>query len=308
MKVQPLFWISLLVASLGNSHLYAQRKVENFGISFAQFSTSEVVDTMGSKAYQDLKVGTQEGILFGNIPTQLGKHTRLNHYLEYSALRFMYDQWPGDLASNERPNYVHSIQYALSLQQSLGKSWTALVQIQPGLASDFQSTISGDDFTLQGGAWLRKSFGREKTSWIGFGLSYNNLLGEGQFLPILDVYWESPHFLINGFLPQYGEFYYLPYPWLQIGLAGRIRGNQYSLDIARSQANSPMRELQYSVIYGGPSLAFNFYKNLKFTLDGGMILNRTQEIYNDAQETVADFDPDKFQWAFFQGTLTYRLK
>ncbi len=277
------------------------------GLQYTYFSSSTLVDTITTPQLGGVELGFHQVELFGNFSQTLGGKTRLTHHLDYSFVNFQYSNWPEGLSEDERPGTLHAINYALGLEQALGKGWFIHLRAQPGIASDLQGDL-GEAFVFQGEALIGKYFKEDQSLSLGLGAAYANILGEPLPLPVLDFYWQTPKITLDAHLPFRGELYYRVVPSLQLGLAGRIQGNQYALDFSDETPNSLANHIDFSLIYGGPALAWEIMPQLALQLEGGLIVNRTTEIKAKDDSLVADLDTDQFEPFFMNLKLAWKAK
>ncbi len=53
------------------------------------------------------------------------------------------------MGGNPSINDIHDLNYTLTLQHGLSEKWALLAVVTPGLASDFEASLSADDFNFQ---------------------------------------------------------------------------------------------------------------------------------------------------------------
>ena len=80
---------------------------------------------------------------------------------------------------------------------------------------------------------------------------------------------------IDMLLPVRAEFWYMPRPRIELGLAARVSGSQYHGDPDRYGVGDP--QLRYSVGTVGPSVRLHLMKGISATVDGGVTVRRRFE-------------------------------
>ena len=300
--VHNAFYLGLLILFVSEG-VVAQRNLELLSLRYTYFADNEVVDVFLGSPFGGVEIGVQDLQLKGNIPVTLGKRTKLSNHIQYNFLSFNFQNWPNTVLESEQVTRLHGLSYTFDLHQDLGKGWGARLMLQPGLASSFGEGLSSDDFVLQANAIFYKSFQADGQLVLGLGASYNTLFGEEALLPMLDFYWKTGKLEMDAFFPYYGKVYYQLADAWKVGFEGYIEGNEYNL------ANSSEQDyLQYNTIYGGPTVRWNFTQQFYWQVSGGMLINRTQEVYSENERVSADFDPDKFQPFYLQTKIAWEFK
>lgn len=305
--VHKILFVSALFILLGGN-LCAQRKSELFSLRYTYFAHNEVVDVFNDSPFGGLEITVQDLQLKGNIPVKLGKNTSLQNHLQYNLLRFNFQNWPVSVSNSEQIQTLHALSYTLDFKQNFGTGWGIRLMAQPGLASSFEDKLSKEDFVFQGNALIYKSFQADNQLLLGLGASYNTVFGVATLLPALDFYWKNRKWEVDMFFPYYSKmFYFLSDSW-KIGLEGYIEGNEYNLGTSDAQAIVLQDYMQYNVVYGGTTVQWLFSDQFSWQVSGGLLINRTQEVYNNSEQVSADFDPDKFTPFYLQSKISFNLK
>lgn len=287
------------------------QQLENYAeIRHTSFSKAEVNDLFQTVAYpantfEGLKVGIKNYYFLVAHPFKLGDNISIKAGLEYDIIGLVYENWNSDIAITERPVSLKSLNFYFDVTQKFGKGWQVQLQAKPGIASDWQNDLQGDDFIFQGFGIIGKYFKEDESLFIGLGASQNTLLGEKMLLPVLDFYWKTGKFKFDGTFPFKGGVYFLPTEKLEIGLQGRIQGNRYNLNYAD---NALSQAVAYSTIFGGLALQWKFYKNFALNTEFGINANRTYEVLNGQDKKVIDTDPKKFESMFWSVGLVWQFK
>ncbi len=296
-------FLPFLIILVANSYLLGQSIQPQFGASYRQYARTEIVDILGSNRYEGVEIGHSEIALFGNFETNLGENTSLFHSIDYTLYQFTYQNWPNGEPEAERPDRLHALNYNLSLRQKFANSWRFILDVKPGIATDFQKDRAENDFIFQGAARIQKLFREDESFLLGIGASYNTLLGEASWLPTLDFYWQSisQKFYTDINFPFKGEAAFLPSEKFKLGLIGRVTGNQFNFV-------SPVADnFALNATHGGAFLSVNVKERVWLQLEGGLIINRTYE-GREGDKTRTDLDPDKLEPYYLQVSMVRLLK
>ena len=78
--------------------------------------------------------------------------------LAYKRLEFSYKNMPAGLADLSQ---AQSIQLSVFVIDSLTERWSMVASMSPGLASDFERSMTMDDFTLQAMIGFVRKYGED---------------------------------------------------------------------------------------------------------------------------------------------------
>jgi hypothetical protein len=214
-----------------------------------------------------------------------GKTLLLNQ-ISYSRIGFNWDNYVSGMGP--KIDQAHSIRYTAFLLQTLNERWTLVMVVTPGLASDFEGTISTDDFTFDGVVGAMRAFGEKKNFTLGSGLAYSRDFGTPLPLPFIYIDWDITSKLnANGLLPQYLDVTYSLNPIIDIGVLASINGNRYHGDPDKFTADNP--QMKYSLGTIGPKAQIHITKWLHLNVEGGYALFRNFEFW-DGPDKVSTFD------------------
>lgn len=302
-----------LIFFLNLSLAWAQRSDEILSIRYTYFAPSEVKDIFPSPIYPN---GTFRGVETGlshlaanvSFPFKIGEKTIIKPLVEYLGTQITYEKVPTLVADEAQPKNLTSLNVGLEIRQSFGQGWQIKLQGKPGLASNLEGERGKNDWIFQGFGVIGKSFNDNEDFFIGLGGTYTTLLGKEQFLPVVDFYWQTGKLKMDLFLPYQGGIYFMPSDKFAIGVQGYIQGNSYNLAQQNSQVYANFNRFEHTVIFGGLALNYQLVKNLALKIEGGINANRTQEVKNNANKTVADYDPDKLTPFFASVGLSWGIK
>lgn len=211
--------------------------------------------------------------------------TSLQSSFAYNRLRFDYRNWDGD-EGDTQIDEVHGLEYTATVMHALGERWSGLLMITPGLYSDFEGDLTGDDFNVSGAVAAIKR--HSETLSYGFGAAYTLRFGEPFPVPLVAVNWTpSRRTRLDLLLPAYAEFWYAPRSWVEFGLAARASGGQYHGDPDSFDPDNP--QLLYSSATAGPSVVFHLGEIVHLRVDAGTTLFRRFD-FNDGDDELRSID------------------
>jgi hypothetical protein len=208
-----------------------------------------------------------------------GKTVLVNTF-SYHRFDLDYRNWDYT-AGNDPIENTQGVEYTLVLVRQLSERWNLTTVVTPGLHSDFKGDLSSNDFNVSSAVILGRQYSERLT--LGFGLAYSFKYGEGYPFPFLSVAWNNGSSArIDMLLPVRAEFWYLPSPKIELGLAARISGNQYHGDPDRYGVPDP--QMRYSVGTVGPSVKLHASKSVSLIIDGGVTVRRRFEFFDGDDE------------------------
>ena len=268
---------------------------------FPSFSAS--YDVFPYQNFKDPKIKGEPGIdlkesqiqsnaitLSAAYPRVFSKgRTFLVSEIYYQRREFGYKSFTG---GNPPLHDIHTVNFTLGLQHSISPKWTILTNVTPGLASDFESDVSSDDFYFETVLIFIRQFG-ERFSF-GFGAAYSTQFGEPIPMPVLAFDWNNGKKLSwSTILPVNSEFWYQSSDKFGLGLVLGSDGNNYHGDpVLFGVANT---QLRYSVMTFGPSARYHLSSWLQLTMDTGFIGFHRFEFYDsDFEEGSFNMKPSIF--------------
>ena len=128
-------------------------------------------------------VGFQKSMVGFNYPIALKKGT-LTNSLQYSNYKMDYN-------SNEKLDYstlnlksFNSIAYSLSFNNELSNDWAYTISVAPTIASNFNSSVSINDVSIEGGLVFSKIIADKK---LHLGVVRNSSFGFETLIPVISV-------------------------------------------------------------------------------------------------------------------------
>ena len=270
----------------------------SFSVSYSYFPHEEF-DDPEVELLKDVEVGITRLNFSASFPQVFSQgRTVLVHEISYRRDEIDYKNWGAELGEEPDMKHLHAIQYTLTLRHGLSQKWYMLAMVTPGLASDFEADISSDDLTSETAVVFVRQFS-ERWS-LGFGAAISNQFGEPLPLPVLAYEWSNGSNLrANGILPGTLEFWYLPNPKLELGLAVGGDGNQYHGDPDIYGVDNPL--MRFSDITVAPSARIHLSKAVHLNVEGGFVPFRRFELYDGDEKQISyDLKPGGFIKAGFR--------
>jgi len=207
----------------------------------------------------------------------------------YRRFDLDYQQFPSAQVGTQppKPENMQAIEYNATVTHGLSQKWTFIGIATPGIASDFEGDVGGDDLTFQVVAVFIRGYS-EKFQ-VGYGGAWSNTFGQPFPMPILAVNWNNGSNLrVSSILPTNLECWYAPTPRLELGLLVNVDGNQYHGDPDIYQVANPL--LRYSVGTLGPSATYRVSKGLAVGVDAGVTFFRKFKYFDgDDEEDKIDY-------------------
>jgi hypothetical protein len=248
----------------------------NFGFDY--FPAKLMTEPVAPGA-DDLELQIDNWMIGFSLPFQKNEFSTVTHGLEYSRLNINYINSIPDLGVLVET--THSIQYSLVWEKVLNEKWDLLTIVNPGLASEFESSITKDDLILTlAMVGIRKY--TERLS-IGYGAGFNPNFGTHHPVPVLALRWNNGRNMrIETIFPLNFSFAYRPNSVYDLGMDFTLEGSSYHGDPNKYGAENP--QLRYSVAKGGPSITFNLFPWFHLRCAGGFTFLRRLEFYDGSTE------------------------
>jgi len=283
--VRTFFTCILLVSLLlGMNNAGCAQPGPSFSVSY-DFFPYENFDNPDTAALDDAEVQVTALNLAASYPFVFSQgRTVLVNELSYQRREFEYKNWAAEL---EKPDVklAHAVRYTLTLRRVLSPKWYTLALATPGLASDFEGDISGDDFTYEAAVVFVRQFSQRWS--LGFGAALTNQFGETLPFPLLVFEWNNGSNLkASGIIPTSLELWYLPNPKVELGLVVGGDGNRYHGDPDIYDVDNPL--FRYSVVTIGPSARIHLSKAVHLKVEGGFVPYHLFEFY-DGDNKASDY-------------------
>lgn len=277
----------------------AQRNEPILEIKYQYFSAADVAD---SPDFQGLSISDQGISLKGGYSFTLGTGTTLRPGVSYTLDQIGYDGWPESQDQQVRPDQLHAFGLQLMLEQRLGKGWNIYGKFHPLLSISNETGFDAEGIVYQGDVAIRKVI-KQGRLHIGLGATYNAILGEAQFMPLIDFYWRSPLTELDIQFPYKAGGYFLIGEKMKLGAEAEVRGSRYYSP--RPEMNRDA--LAFNLAYGGLAWIWKIKGGIALNLNAGLTINRTFEILDAEERIIADLDPGKFEPFYTSLGLSWNL-
>jgi len=134
----------------------------------------------GSYGKEDNAVGINSSAINVKLPVRFYKGILINGF-SYSQYDIDYDS--NVLINTESIETFKTLSYSLNYIQRLNNGWSYMIMASPTISSDFESSLSMDDFVFNGGLIFTKN--KDKSKFM-FGLIYNTAMGFDAPMPFLN--------------------------------------------------------------------------------------------------------------------------
>ena len=217
-----------------------------------------------------------------------GKTILLNQ-LYYRRRDFSYKGFSG-----AAPNIsdIHDLNYTFMLIHSFSERWSMQAFVIPGFASDFEASLSFDDFNFQAVTAFTRNYSPRFS--LGFGAVYSTQFGQPIPFPVFAINWNNGSKVSwNTILPVSSEFRYAATSKLDLGLTFGLDGNNYHGDPSLLGVADP--QLRYFILTLGPTAVFKPSNLFHIKLDAGIIGVQKFRLFNgNTQQASFDLKPSPF--------------
>ncbi len=212
----------------------------------------------------------QEFGAFLNIPNKLkNDKTILVNGLFYGQVRM--NDLENHIPTLEQELVLHSVSYRFTFIHKFNEKWALVGVLEPTLASDFESSLSSDDFVLQSTAMVSKTISPKLN--LGAGLIYTTRFGSPRVIPVMPIKFKSNKHRINAMLPTKILYAYEAKPNLDIGIKATINGANFNITGFSNQTDD-VNKINYTRANIGPVVYYKPKKIITLELTGGISTNR----------------------------------
>lgn len=246
-------------------------------------------------ANSDFEIDSSEGEIKMNefIATfQFASSLKQGETFLLNKIQYTFFNYEADFVANKlnSEKNFHAIEYTLGIVHKLQNDWKVLASITPMLSSDFEESLSSDDFLIQA-----LGMGIKRTSpnfEYGFGLTYTTKFGDPLFLPVIKMTYKKRNWTTLVFLPSYMSQFYKLNENTKVGLKAVVYGNAFNATFDENMYNSDVNRVVYSRITVGPEFQTKLYKNLYLNASSGVSLRNILEVQDTDLNTIGDYDID----------------
>jgi len=275
--MKKVYFIGLIFVFIFTQYVSAQPLGPSFSASYDFYPYSNLKDPDIGTFQENSKIRATTIKIKASYPNPISQRTFLMHEILYDRFDMDYKNWDEVQGGPEIP-HGHAIKYNLMIMHSFSEKWSMLAFITPGLASDFRSKLSTDDFTIETALVFVYKFSPNFS--LGAGLAYSRQFGEPMPLPVIALDWNNGSNLkAKAIIPASLELWYMLSQRFELGLVLSGDGNEYHGDPKRYGGDNP--KLKYSVFTLGPSLKYRLNESWSFLIDGGYTFQRRFEFTND---------------------------
>ena len=244
---------------------------------FSRLSDPDTQPVGGQRNFeQDLEIRIKAVAVDLVVPFRYSEKTMLRNRLTYQRYSLGYEGWNPEQGGSP-VEIMQAIELDLAVQRQLSFQWSGILSVTPGLYSDFENDISGDDFHI--GVTTSLIRWHSKTLSYGFGFTYTFAFGQPLPLPLVTASWTNGRNLsLDAVLPMSVELWYAANPVMELGAAARVAGGRYHGSPDRYKLDNP--QVEYSAGTVGPSFRFRLGSALRLQVDGGVTFLRRNEFTN----------------------------
>lgn len=239
---------------------------------------------------QDLKLAGVEYFTYPKVKIREGNenvHTRFQEFGTYAnyptALKngntvlvngFLYGQVQATLYNNATGNEssydFHKIAYNFMVIHKWNKKWSLVGRLSPTLAGDFEASLSGRDFLMQGTVSVSKKISEQKI--IGGGLLYTTRLGKPMLLPSFQFRYKTNKHLMNIYLPAIINYSYTTDNKQKLYIGFRLVMNGANFNVSNDQfsGGNNVDRLNYFRVNIGPTVSYQLTRLLQIEATGGL--------------------------------------
>ena len=256
--------------------------IEIAGISSVTYPKSGLKGAGNNADYSFQEYGT-----FINIPYKLkNKKTILVNGLGYG--------WVGNSGSDlsfveagKNKKQLHAIYYQLMFAHKLNEDWNLLISLRPTLASDFEHSLSTDDFVLQGIGFALKKVNEHFS--IGGGIAYTMRFGKPFAVPVLPLNYKKGKHTISTLLPIKSAYNYSlgKKEKISVGVKHVVNGAQFNITAPNfNKSDVPdIDKIGYTRANIGAAINYDITKFLRFEVYGGASIRRQYELFDTSNRT-----------------------
>lgn len=279
-----LFGINSSIAQKETNTIYERlEKFPVFSIDYFNHANSDLEIDSGEG-----EIKMNELIATFQFASELKEEkTYLLNKIQYTLFNYEAD-FEIDALDSEKD--FHAIEYTLGIVHKLPKDWKVIASVTPMLSSDFEESISSDDFLMQANALAIKRSGPNFE--YGFGLTYTTKFGDPLLLPVLRMTYKKNNWTTLVSLPSYVSQYYNFNEKTKVGLKAAVYGNAFNATFDGNIYNSDVNRVVYSRITVGPEFQVKLFRDLYLNASSGVSLRNILEVQDTDLNTIGDFDID----------------
>ena len=169
----------------------------------------------------------------------------------------------------------------------LNNSWRLLINLRPTLASDFEHSLSADDFVLQGIGFALKKVNEHFS--IGGGIAYTMRFGKPFAVPVLPLNYKKGKHNISALLPIKLTYKYSldNKEKLSVGFKHKVNGAQFNITAPNIEIYDvpEIDKISYTRANIGATINYNITKFVQLELYGGASVRRQYNLLDKSNKT-----------------------
>lgn len=287
-----------LLPSLSN----AQTQADVVGVKYDWYPKTNIKNLPDGHVLNNREVGVSTLEIWGSAPViDVLSNSKIYTQLSYRKIQFNYDN---DLSVlGHRPNNLHEIKSLIILSNPLGKNWNGIITLMPSLNSDFNHSIEGRDFLIQGALSVEKVLSGGGLR-LGAGIFSTYVFGDLQIIPLITFYYDHKKWLIEGYFPRYNMLYRLGKN-SEMGLVASFDGAQYNLTDFDFNGSDIVDHAKYTIVNFGLQYNRRLFGGIWAISNVGGSFGKSNELFSE-QTIVEDYSLENT--FFFRAGLTFRIE
>jgi len=219
------------------------------------------------------------------------------HEISYQGIGFDYRK------TTSLIDRLHALGYSLTALHTLSEKWSMLFIGKSSLASDFDTDITGEDFSFQSAAIFNRQINENLT--MGLGIAYSTQFGKAEALPLLSIDWNNgAKWSINTILPSNLDIWYDHSQRVKLGFLVTIDGENFRFSPGNYEDEYPKPNLRYTMITMGPTAKISLSKKSLLNIESGIVGLHRFEFYSENVEVVSnDLKPNWYIKLGFETNL-----
>ena len=283
-------WLTALLL-LTNSILHAQNTANDttrkapltrfqlfstdyFHFPYAQFHAD---NEQGKIKTQELRTSIQ--MAFPIKPKKTYLLNGIQHYM------LDYDTKLKSDGSHTHKTY-HSFQYSLGVIQTLPQKWLLVSNVSIRHASDYNESISNDDFVYQASLLTMKKAHQDLE--YGAGLTYTSSIADFILIPFLSLTYRKNKWTTQALIPSYIAQYYKYNDRYRLGLKASFLGTLYNVNFENNLSSLDLNRISFSRVNIGPEVLIQLVGDLYFNAEVGVSAYNNIQFQNNELDNEYD--------------------
>ena len=197
------------------------------------------------------------------------------------------------IGDSDLPDGLHALDFSATLVWVMSPESSMAFQFKPGIHADTEELYypTAEDWVYTGSVLYTRHFGANPKNQWGLGVYFGDMLGKGQFLPLVRIRWyPDEKWFVEGTLPSdFDAGYRVNSAW-SLGLEASLRGYQYRLSQDDPWDHAVLRYTEGRV---GLFADYRFWEQAHVRLSAGAAVAQTFEFRdedNDDKLVDGDFE------------------